>query len=94
MFLEVPCKSWALGRGVGEGSPSVLQKVGLFCCFLAYGIIVPYQGLNSCSPAVEVWSLNCWTDREVPEGGGLDQQKWRRKNAEGTLETKLGLGPY
>ena len=32
----------------------------------AYGIPFPDQGLNPEPPALGVWSLSCWTTREVP----------------------------
>ena len=32
----------------------------------AYGILVPQPGIEPMSPAVQVWSLNHWTLREVP----------------------------
>ena len=33
---------------------------------VAYGILVPQPGFKLIPPAVEVWSLNHWTTREVP----------------------------
>ena len=33
---------------------------------VAYGILVPRQGIELMLPAVEAWSLNHWTTREVP----------------------------
>ena len=33
---------------------------------VAYGILVPQAGIEPTSPAVEVWSPNHWSDREVP----------------------------
>ena len=35
-------------------------------CHVAYGILVPWPGFKPGPPAVEVWSLNHWTTREVP----------------------------
>ena len=31
-------------------------------------ILVPPPGIESASLALEVWSLNLWTAREIPEG--------------------------
>ena len=33
----------------------------------AYGILVPQPGIEPVPPAVEAWSLNHWTTREVPK---------------------------
>ena len=33
---------------------------------VAYGTLVPQAGIEPASPAVEVWSPNHWSDREVP----------------------------
>ena len=33
---------------------------------MAWGILVPRQGIEAVPPAVEVQSLNHWTTREVP----------------------------
>ena len=42
----------------------------LFVCFYcttwAYAILAPRPGIESMPPAVEAWSLNHWTTREVP----------------------------
>ena len=35
-------------------------------CPVACRILVPQPGMGPTSPAVEVWSLNHWTTREVP----------------------------
>ena len=35
-------------------------------CHEAYGILVPCAGIEPMPPAVEAWSLNHWTAREVP----------------------------
>ena len=40
----------------------------IFCFWLhcaAYGILGPEPGMESSPPAVEAWSLNHWTTREV-----------------------------
>ena len=34
--------------------------------FMAYGILVPWPGIEPMCPALEAWSLNHWTTREVP----------------------------
>ena len=36
-------------------------------CHPACTILVPQPGIEPVSPAVEVWSLNHWTTREVPK---------------------------
>ena len=33
----------------------------------ASGALVPWQGIEPVSPALEAWSLNHWTAREVPD---------------------------
>ena len=33
---------------------------------MACGILVPRPGIEPAPPALEVWSLNHWTAREVP----------------------------
>ena len=35
-------------------------------CGAVCGILVLHQGSNLCPPALEAWSLNHWTAREVP----------------------------
>ena len=35
-------------------------------CCMAFGILVPWPGIEPASPAGEAWSLNNWTTREVP----------------------------
>ena len=35
-------------------------------CSVAYGILVPWPGIEPMPPAVEVQSLNHWTSKEVP----------------------------
>ena len=34
---------------------------------MACGILVPRPGMEAVPPAVEAWSLNHWTTREVPQ---------------------------
>ena len=34
---------------------------------MACGIFTPQQGMDPVTPALEAWSLNHWTIREVPE---------------------------
>ena len=36
-------------------------------CHMACGILVPWAGIEPMTPALEVWSLNHWTTREVPK---------------------------
>ena len=43
---------------------SVIVVHGLSCP-MAYGILVPQPGIELASPALEAWSLNHWTTREV-----------------------------
>ena len=47
---------------------TVLQPSYFFVCFghMAYRILVPWPGMEPTPPAVEAWSLNHWTAREVP----------------------------
>ena len=33
---------------------------------MAYGILVPWSGIEPMPPAVEAWNLNHWTAKEVP----------------------------
>ena len=37
------------------------------CAMWHVGIIVPQPGIEPMPPAVEAWSLNHWTAREVPK---------------------------
>ena len=56
-----------------------------------HGILVPWPGINPTSPALEAWSLNHWTAREVPTKGPLDSAQqgffpaWRGR----TISTAL-----
>ena len=36
-------------------------------CHVSCGILVPRPGVQPAPPAVEAWSLNHWTTREVPK---------------------------
>ena len=38
----------------------------LWLCLKAFGMLVSLPGTEPVCPAVEVWSLNHWTTREVP----------------------------
>ena len=38
----------------------------LNCTMGAYGILVPQLGIEPMPLALEAWSLNHWTSREVP----------------------------
>ena len=38
----------------------------IWLCPVACGILVPQPGIKPAPPALEVWSLNHWTTREVP----------------------------
>ena len=40
---------------------------------MAYGILVPQQGIKAMSPAMEMQSLNHWTTREVPSYASLEK---------------------
>ena len=35
-------------------------------CHKAYGILVPRPGIEPMPPALEEWSHNQWTNKEVP----------------------------
>ena len=37
------------------------------CCSVAPGILVSQPEIKPMAPGVEVWSLNHWTIREIPE---------------------------
>ena len=42
-------------------------NVLLFCsCHVACGILVTQPGIELRPPALKVWSLNCWTAKEIP----------------------------
>ena len=45
-----------------------LKKIYLDLCFghMARGILAPWPGIELMTPAMEAWSLNYWTAREVP----------------------------
>ena len=51
------------------------EKVGLFFFkffgHVACGISDPWLGIKPTAPAVEAWSLNCWTTRKIPKKAGL-----------------------
>ena len=51
-----------------RGSADVLKtlKKIFWPCHTSCGILVPWSGIKPLSPAVEAWSLNHWTTREVP----------------------------
>ena len=60
-------------RCLGEGVIAVYKsdfflffKFYLFFGYTACGILVPQPGIKAMPPALEVWSLNHWTTREVP----------------------------
>ena len=38
---------------------------------MAYGTLVPQPGIELMPPALEAWSLNHWTAREVPKDFNL-----------------------
>ena len=42
--------------------------VGGRLCHEVCGILVPRSGIELAPPALEAWSLNHWTTREVPVG--------------------------
>ena len=42
----------------------LIFNFGLHC--VAYGISVPQQGMEIMPPALEAWSFNHWTNKEVP----------------------------
>ena len=58
----------------------VLEENNLFYFFFLatpHGtwILVPKPGIKPARPEVEVWSLNHWTSREVPEENNLEIRK-------------------
>ena len=54
-------------------------------CHPACGILVPWPGIEPMHPAMEVWSLNHWTAREVPLllqwGWGGPGEEWTTRAA-------------
>ena len=65
---ENPQQGWCCYLGC------ILEIYGAFCLFVFWlhrvtcGISVPRLGMEPMPPAVEAWSLNHWTTREVPVG--------------------------
>ena len=61
-------------RSLGGGHSNLLQYSFFFFFFLniylfgrtACGILVPWPGIKPISSALEAWSFNHWTTREVP----------------------------
>ena len=53
-----------------------LKKIYLDLCFghMARGILAPWPGIELMTPAMEAWSLNYWTAREVPNKLNLNWQ--------------------
>ena len=43
----------------------LIKKIFFLLHFEAHGILVPQQGIKPGSLALEAWSLNHWTTREV-----------------------------
>ena len=54
--------------------PTIFNSIQIFKFFIfifwphhaAHGILVPQPGMEPTPPAVEAWSVNYWTAREVP----------------------------
>ena len=40
-------------------------------CYAAYGIFIPWAGIEPLPSALETWNLNHWTARQVPTMPGL-----------------------
>ena len=50
----------------------------LFCsCHVACGILVPQPGIELGPPALKVWSLNCWTAKEIPRWHNYLYRKYK-----------------
>ena len=71
-------RCWAVTTLQGPGVPqssrlgptlrkSDVKKKNFWLYFVGCRILVPRPGLELVPPAVETWSLNHWTTREVPE---------------------------
>ena len=66
--------SWPKSVHLSRYSETVFLLYKLFSfsffwlCHAACGILVPLPGIEPAPPAVEAWSLNHWTAREVPLG--------------------------
>ena len=50
----------------------------------------PDQGLNPCPPAVETWSLNYWTTKEVPLQVVLMRKGDKERKRNGAREAGWG----
>ena len=68
--LALEAKSW---EGGGRAQPQLLGEVCSFSlklffwpCCTTYGILVPRPRIEPMPPALEAWSFNHWTAREVP----------------------------
>ena len=55
------------------------------------GILVPWPGIKPMAPAVEVWSLNHWTDREIPCALLLLEVVYLKMNFSGKFIDFLGF---
>ena len=61
-----------MGQGRQEGKGTIKKKITILFIIIFYFLAAPHgmwdfpdQGSNPCPPAVEAWSLNPWTAREV-----------------------------
>ena len=73
---------WSLSLFKQTALFSILFCFSFLCswpCLMAYGILVPWSGIASMPLALETWSLNHWTTREVTLGSLL-----------GTLSSDVG----
>ena len=72
IYISVSCFHFCLGDFREKEIASLLyhlqtvQSLFFFFSGTANGILVPQLGMESMPPAVEAWSLNHWTAREVP----------------------------
>ena len=67
-FLKIKKYHWMLNNSEGWNTNVFSTGFCLFCFWLlcaACGILVSWPGIEPTPPAVEAWSLNHWTTREV-----------------------------
>ena len=60
----------------------------------ACGILVPWPGIEPTPTALEAWSLNHWTAREVPEERISLKEKKKKKNPHNHKENKFLIDKF
>ena len=68
---------WATVHRVSKSQTRLSDFTFTFIQAEAYGMLVPQPGFGPTPPALEVWSLNYWTARKVPELPILKMRKLR-----------------